>query len=1045
MMNTRKRLMASSMICGAAFAALSATSVQAQAEDDGSVAEVVVTGSRIVRQDFVAASPIATVTGDATTANADVTLETYLNTLPQVNPASTSSSNNPGNAGQANIDLRGLGSNRNLVLVDGRRPMFSSNTLTVDLNTIPQALIESIEVISGGAGATYGADAVSGVVNMKLKRNFEGLDLRATYGDNTDYSDSREYQFSAVIGGNFADGRGNAVLGFDRAVREEVSKGQRAFSALATSTTGTPPAGAIRFNAGNPIPLAAVQALFGTYGVAPTAVSSGSGLFGFNLDGTLFYAGVANNPTLQVQNFRYPIDVAVNTRFFPDFYSYNFDAPNALVLPLDRYSFMSKIDYEFDNKVKVFANVGYTEYTAVTALAPTPIPTVQTGAIGTATSNQVSSALVTPGSRVGNNLVVPVTNPFIPQGLRTLLNARTGDDPLLVGAGATEPWLYAFRPLSFGARTASFDNRVVQYLGGLSFPLGENWEVEAYISRGTTDITRTQGGNIDTQRLSDVLAHPTQNATGSNGACVNDNFFGDRALTDSCRRYLATFVTRVERYEQIVGQAFIRGDLFELPAGMVQVVGGAERREMEYNLRFTSNPGPFSGFTVGNPEAGSSNFTDLFGEVAVPLVKDAEFAQNLELILGGRYSWSQFENLLTGARSDSRGSFTYKAEVNWAVNDWARLRGSLQRANREPNFNELFVGSASAPQIFDPCSAFTNAFTTIAQVRALCAAQGVAAAGAVTAPGSQASINLAGNQNLTAEKADTFTLGGVFGSPWEGQWTDRLTVSLDYYNIKIKDPILVFDTNTAIASCFNYNGANPTYSNTNVYCAGIQRTGGSLTNATINNPLAPLTGDRAWPFENGGVVKTSGVDVQIAYGFDWAWMGLPDWMGRVDTSLLVTHVLNYEQADRQGLPATDYTGTISYFGAGLGSSFPDWKATFNTRLSFDEVGVMGWTASDFSLGSRVRFIDAMKNRQFAQYPGETFLGTAGVNPNVKSTFYWDLDATLGLTDNVELKIGVNNVLDQQPRLYAPNVQSGTDPSTYDIVGRRLFGQVKMRF
>jgi outer membrane receptor protein involved in Fe transport len=653
--------------------------------------------------------------------------------------------------------------------------------------------------------------------------------------------------------------------------------------------------------------------------------------------------------------------------------------------------------------------------------------------------------LVTPGQRIGFNLVVPVTNPFIPQALRTLLASRTGDDPLLVGAGATEPWLFGVRPLSFGARTASYDNRVVQYLGGVSFPLGENWEVEAYISRGTTDITRTQGGNIDTQRLTDVLGHITQNPGGSNGACATDNFFGDRALSDACRRYLATFVTRVERYEQIVGQAFIRGDLFELPAGMVQVVGGAERREMEYNLRFTSNPGPFSGFTVGNPEAGSSNFTDLFAEASVPLVKDAEFAQNLELILGGRYSWSQFENLLTGARSDSRGSFTYKAEVNWAVNDWARLRGSFQRANREPNFNELFVGSASAPQIFDPCSAFTNAFRTNAQVRALCTAQGVGAAGANTAPGSQANINLSGNQNLTAEKADTFTIGGVFQSPWEGQWTDRLTVSLDYYNIKIKDPILVFDTNTAIASCFNYNGANPTLSNANLFCAGIRRTGGSLTSATIINPAAPVGGDQAWPFENGGVVKTSGIDFQVAYGFDWAWMGLPDWLGRVDMSVLLTHVLEYKQADRQGLPTTDYTGTIGYFGSGLGSSYPDWKATFNTRLAFDKIGMMGWETSDFSLGSRVRFIDAMKNRQFAQYPGETFLGTAGVNPNVKSTFYWDLDATLGLTDNVELKIGVNNVLDQQPRLYAPNVQSGTDPSTYDIVGRRLFGQVKMRF
>ena len=174
----------------AAFAA--AAPAYAQDAEPTEVEGIVVTGSRIVRQDYVANSPIATVTGEQAVANADVTLETYLNTLPQVNPAGTTTSNNPGNAGQAYIDLRGLGANRNLVLVDGRRPMISSNVLVVDVNTIPQAMIENIEVITGGAGATYGADAVAGVVNLKLKKNFEGVDFRASYSDSTDYQDSKE-------------------------------------------------------------------------------------------------------------------------------------------------------------------------------------------------------------------------------------------------------------------------------------------------------------------------------------------------------------------------------------------------------------------------------------------------------------------------------------------------------------------------------------------------------------------------------------------------------------------------------------------------------------------------------------------------------------------------------------------------------------------------------------------------------------------------------------------------------------------------------------
>ncbi|MFN3514912.1 MAG: TonB-dependent receptor domain-containing protein [Phenylobacterium sp.] len=1035
---SRARLLASSIICSAAFAG----AVPAFAQE-AAVEEVVVTGSRIARQDFVAASPIATVTGEQVVANADVTLDTYLNTLPQVNPAGTSTSNNPGNAGQANIDLRGLGAIRNLVLVDGRRPMFSGNTLTVDVNTIPQAMIENVEIITGGAGATYGADAVSGVVNLKLKRNFEGLDFRAAYSDSTEYHDAKEYQVSFVLGGNFADGRGNAILGFDRSVREEITKGQRPFAALATSTTGTPPAGAIRFNSSNPIPLVAVQNLFAGYGVGPGAVTSGSGLLGFNLDGSLYYTGVANNPALNVQNFKYPIDVNVNTRFYPDFYSYNFDAPNALVLPLERYSFLSKLDYEFENRVRAFAQVGYTEYTAVTSLAPTPIPTVQTAAPGRATSLQVSSPLVTPGQSIGSNLVVPVTNPFIPQDLRTLLAARTGDDPLLVGSGANEPFLFAFRPLGFGARTATFDNRVVNYLAGVSFPVGDTFKVEAYVSRGTTDITRVQGGNIDTQRLTDVLGHPDQNPAGSNGACRTQNFFGDRPMSASCRDYLATFVTRVERYEQTIAQAFIGGNLFEIPAGPVSVVLGAEHREIDYTLRFASNPGPFSGFNVGSPEAGSSNFNDIFAEALVPLLADMPYVDKLELGLGARYSWAQFENTLTGGGSDARGSAAYKAELNWAATDWARLRASYQRAVREPSFAELFVGTAAAPQILDPCSPFTQGWQTNAQLRALCIAQGVGPNGAPTAPGSQASIFLSGNETLGPEKGDTFTAGLVLSSPWRNQWLDRARVSIDYYSIEIKDPILLFDTNTALAACYNYLGTNPTYSPDYFYCRGVRRTGGSLTGANISNPDNPANGE--WPLENGGLIKTSGLDFQFAYGFDWAWFGAPDWMGRVDVNLLLTHVLEYKQSDRQGLPEIDYTGTITYFGAGLGTSFPDWKATLSARWMLDAVGAFGWEAQTFSLGTRVRYIDAMENRQFRQYPGEPFLGTAGVASNVPATWYIDLDAKLGLTDNVELTIGVNNLTDQQPRLYGPNMQSGTEPSTYDVVGRRLFGQVRLRF
>ena len=1041
---TRGRLLASTIICGAAVAAISTASPALAQEDVAEVEAVVVTGSRIARQDYVANSPITTVTGEQIVANADITLETYLNTLPQINPAGTTTSNNPGNAGRANIDLRGLGANRNLVLIDGRRPMVSSNALTVDVNTIPQALIANIEVITGGAGATYGADAIAGVVNFKLKDNFEGVDFRASYQDSLEFQDAREYQVSMVLGGNFADGKGNAVIAFDRSFRQFVYKGQRAFSAIATSTTGTPPEGNIRWSttpdSANPIPLAAIQTLFAGYGVAGTAVSSASGTLGINLDGTLFYGGVAGNPTLQVQNYKYPVDVSVNTRFFPDFYSYNFDALNLLTLPLDRYSFMSKVNYELDNGVEFFASAGWTEYTASSALAPTPLPTVTIASLTSTNNFQVKTPLVVAGQDVGTNLLVPTTNPFISADLAFLLAQRTGDDTRIDGTGATEPFMFGFRPLGFGPRLSQYQNTVVQYMAGIKVPLGDNFAFEAYASQGRTEIDLTQFGNIDTQRLQDVLASPTQ-SPGGNTACATNNFFGDRDTSAACRAFLESPVSQKTALEQSIAQAFVSGTVMELPAGDLQVVFGGEYRGFEYSSRFLSSPGPFSGFNVGNPDAGTNAFYDIFGEALIPLAKDLPWAQTLELSLGARYSWSEFEDKLKQVGRDSRGSAAYKAEMTWAPVDYARVRASFQRAVREPNFGELFASGGSAPQIFDPCVSYsqawqTNAGTGANTFRNLCIAQGVAPTGATTPPAAQLSINVSGNTNLAPEKANTLTLGLVVSSPFENQWLSRLRGTVDYYQIEVTDPILGIDTNSLIADCYNYYGTNPTYSKTYASCAAMVRGGSLGSGSVINGPDA----NRRFPGENGGGITTSGIDYQIDYGFDWEWLGLPSWMGTVQANLILTNVLEYAQADKDFLPEIDYTGTISYFGAGLGTSFPEWKGVFNTRWAMSDLPF-----GDLAIGARVRYIDGMINRQFAQFPGETYLGLAGVNPNVPATWYTDIDVTWGVTDNVEVKLGINNLADQQPRLYGPNVQSGTDPSTYDVIGRRAFGQIKLRF
>ena len=478
------------LVCGvAASAALFgsvAAQAQDQADDSAELTEVVVTGSRIVRQDFIANSPITTVSAEQLKQNADITLDTFLNTLPGVNPAGTTTSNNPGNNGQSNVNLRGLGSNRNLVLIDGRRPMVSASDQTVDLNTIPSALVESIEVITGGAGAAYGADAVAGAVNVKLKRNFEGAEVNVGYSNSTEESDAQEYTVSTALGANFGDDRGNAVIGFEYGNREGMIKSQRAFSANATATTSFLPEG-LYFPSGNNPTQAAVDGVFARYGVAAGGVPAGSSLIGFNLDGTLLSRGVFNSP-LNVQNWRYPVDLAVNGPLFPDVYSYNFDAVNILTLPLERRSMLAKMNYEWDNGVEVFTQFGYTQYDSTAALAPTPISTITTAAPGeNRTGGEATSPLVAPMGRIANLLIIPVTNPFIPADFRTLLASRTGDNAALVGAGATEPFTDA--PAHAGRGPARVE--LPEHRGAV--PARREGQVQRHLAVGGLCLGRSHG------------------------------------------------------------------------------------------------------------------------------------------------------------------------------------------------------------------------------------------------------------------------------------------------------------------------------------------------------------------------------------------------------------------------------------------------------------------------------------------------------------------------------------------------------------------------
>ena len=1007
-------------------------------DETAPVGEIIVTGSRIARPNLESNSPIAVVTGEQLTQQADVTLETYLNTLPQANPSGTTTSNNPGNAGQAAIDLRGLGNNRNLVLIDGRRPMVSSTAMAVDLNTIPAALVDRIDVITGGGGAAYGADAIAGVVNVILKSDFSGIDVRATYA-NTEDMDAEEFNASLVLGGNFADGRGNAVIGFDYTSREGLIKSQRDFAAIATSTTTFFPEG--RFsNSNNPVDEAVVEAVFAGYGVAPGSTDVASGGLSFNTDGTLFFPGVPGSP-LDVENFRYPVDFAVNLNFFPDFYSYNFDEVNLLVLPLERHSFMGKTSFEVSPFFEPFAQFGWTRYTSATALAPTPAPTItnRNPLDPAVTESNVRTDLVTVGNNVANFLVVPVTNPFIPADLATILASRTGDDTRLTGTGATEPFLMRTRTLGIGPRLSNFTNEVVQYLGGARGEITDWLRYEAYYSEGRTHITNRAEGAVDSQRLQDLIAAPD----GGDSLCDGGyNPFGRNPLSADCADYLAVANTSSNTFEQNIAQGYVTADLAELQGGTLGAVLGAEIRKFDFENDPGSLSGPISGPNVIDIAGGENEFKDIFAELLIPVFRDRPWAQELQFNLGWRMSKFSSRDTITGEEGQDSTDHTYKAEFSYQPFQPLRLRGGYQRAVRAPNFGELFSGGGSAPSYFDPCSVGTqfregNLGLTAAEALSFCANANsgallsgpalVTAEGAFTnyaqSPGSQLTIILDGNPNLSPEKADTITLGAVVSAPptWGG-FLSTLRGSIDYYNIKINDAIITPDPNSVLADCFGYFGNLSVDSGS---CNSLVRFGSFL--AQVTNPLTGAN----YEASNEGYIKTSGLDMQLSA---YAPMGgLFGSEARLNFDLFLNYLIDFKIRDLPGLPVIDYAGTVGYFGQGFtgggGASFPEWRGQLNTTF----------TAGDFSLSLRTRYIDAMENRAAVQYIGEDASFTG-----VDSVWYFDTAATWN-AGPMMFRVGVNNLFDKKPPVYSPNVQSGTDPSLYDVIGRRFFVTTGLRF
>lgn len=829
----RGRLMATSVLGVALLAS------PAFAQDE--VEELVVTGSRIARPDLTSVSPLATVGSADLQARGVVNTENLLNTLPQAAPGVTGTVNN-GNGGVATVNLRGLGSNRTLVLVDGRRQIPTTSTGTVDINLIPPAMIDRIDVVTGGASAVYGSDAIAGVVNFILKRDFEGLEFRAGYVQ-TDDGDAKQYSLSSTVGASSADGKGNVILSLGYNKREPFFQADSPQKKLRLSL-GEPSGGA----------------------AAGTLIFSGSGseengrVNPFVAGRFVTLPGQANNAAnsalfLQDGGVRLYLGA-------PD--TYNFAPVNYEQTPQERYSVTAVGRYQVTDNIAATLKGNFVNSRVVTQLAPTPIGS----RVFRFTLD--NNPFLTQAAKVALNSLGSTTAYSIPTSSPWTAGTFTDVDTDGDGIFETVTGVFNRRLTEVGPRISTFNFYGFQIQGGLNGKLDAiNGQWDTYFQYGNTHGSNSLLGDTSLQRIQQGLllnAAGTACADPSNG-CVPLNMFGLGRISAAAANFIGTRINSSQDFEEIVASAFVSGDtanFFSLPAGAIGFAIGAEYRSDEFAFRPSQDlaVGNLTGFNASPPVSGYIDVYELSGELRVPLLKDIPFIEELNLELAGR---------LSDYSSQNKTTKTYKIAGDWKVYEDLRLRASYNRAVRAPSVGELFAPTGNSfPTATDPCSAQG---APNAAVRQACINSGVAAnlVGVIQA-NQQTQTLTGGNNALEPEVADTYTAGFVY----QPSFVPGLAITVDYFNIKIDDYIASFGGSTA-------NVLNVCYRNTTVngnpaspYCSAISR----LANGSIDFVSLQL--------RNVAKQANEGLDVSVSYRFDLADIGAPDW-GTVQTRMLYTN------------------------------------------------------------------------------------------------------------------------------------------------------------
>ena len=984
----RKHQLAAAVRRALVMSAVAATGIAAPALAQENLGEIVVTGSRIRSANLESTTPVTQVTAADVVTQGVTRIEDLVNQLPQAFAAQNVTVAN-GATGTATLNLRGLGSPRTLVLIDGRRMPYGGVTNSAaDINQIPTQMIERVDILTGGASAIYGSDAVAGVVNFIMKKDFEGVEVTSQYNfywHENDYggpgdvklrdtiealngtnpaqfalpddtvTDGEGKELSLVVGVNSGDGRGNITAYATVFDSKQVLQRNRDYSACSLAANPTV-----------------------SFGCGGSATSAG-GLF------------------TDFTNYYLTVDTADSFRNFATADLYNFGPLNHYQRPERRYSLGAMGHYEFGEHADVYTQLMFNDYESV--------------------------AQVAPGGNFFNTNSVNCDNPLLP--INSL--AGIGCGPAEIANGDSVVMYIGRRNVEGGGRLQSFANSSFRMVTGVRGAINDAWgyDVSAQYSNTTADTSTLNYFVIprlqNALNVVDVGGVPTCRSVidGSDPGCVPWNPFVPNGVTQGQLDYLQAKGIQVGRLNQEIYNGIVNGDLgvygLKTPwaSDGVQVVFGAEyRRDTLDNkvdaLQEADQLAGAGGAVIGIN--GATKVEELFMEARIPLAQDQAFAESFSFDTAYRYS-----DYGDGIQTD-----TYKTGLEWAPISDVRFRASYQHAVRAANIVELFT--AQGFNLFDangdPCGAQDR--DPEASVEE-CVATGVpignVGSPALDSPAGQYNFLQGGNVGLTPEESDTQSYGLVF-TP---RFAPGLSITIDYFDIKIEDTITTFGAPNTWTACYTNNDV--------AACDRINR--------TANGQLWVGLGHVVDTNINIGSLSTTGYDVNIGY------TGLEiGRFGSLAFNLTGTYV---DELITQPAPGVDLNpdpnvfsdryDCVSFYSSVCGTPTPQWRHRLRTSWQ---------TPWDLDLSLTWRYYRETEGLTGPNNP----LPHNRIDRLFPSESYFDLAANWAITEKAGVTVGVNNVLDDNPGISASVGTTGngnTFPQTYDALGRYVFLRATVEF